>query len=496
MIQSSEPREHGPVEAYTPMPEFSRSGAAGPRAAKPEPRAGHPFLLVLPGIVAAAVAWSFHRESPGPAAAGDAAPAPPVSRASAAAQTEDLWPAAADTETAAAGADPLVPMMFALEGPAVPARPEEETGRPRRETPYALRAQPPARPEEETGRPLMVERSPFRPALARLESAADFYRTGPVADGLRTMRLTPDRAVRGATLLAWAGGGTSPAKSAPAKNSGKAAAADDDGWGTTHTDLSRAAWTCALGGGCGRDSAGRFFFKTEDGTKVTQLSYDQSKPLGERNLLLMETPTGTRMTLRSSPLVFDLKGSGVRSSDRVVRYDLSGDGRLEEVHDIASDAGVLVFDGNGDGLAGATGRELFGDVTDLDGDGKPDGYADGFEALAALAAKARRQGVLPSGAAQPDRLSREDLADLGRVYGLGMRIGGLFNKTVLLAQAGVREIVLSGSPSRLTKDFDGQGNDVVKREGAFFVRQDGSKGAYEDVFFTSDAPTLRKVAFK
>ena len=58
---------------------------------------------------------------------------------------------------------------------------------------------------------------------------------------------------------------------------------------------------------------------------------------------------------------------------------------MDRINDSAD--AVLVFDKDGDGISGKDGSECFGNNTDLDGDGKADGYKDGFEALKALAQK-------------------------------------------------------------------------------------------------------------
>ncbi|MBI5623764.1 MAG: hypothetical protein HY924_08305 [Elusimicrobia bacterium] len=332
-----------------------------------------------------------------------------------------------------------------------------------------------AAPQKTDARPPMVERTPPRRRLQAKGSSTGVYESGKEVDGFRPLRLvTHDPQAEAARMFAT-----------------QRPALDAD-----NTDISRRLETaCAAGLNCGRDAKGRFYYTTPDGTRTTQTSYDQSKPLGERNELLSENPlTGVHRTHKCSPLVFDLKGSGVRSSDRLIRFSLTGDGD-DRIYDIASDAGVLVFDADKDGIAGENGRELFGDVTDLDGDRKPDGYYEGFEALTAMVGRARRQGVLPPHAPDLARLGPEDLAKLGKAYGLGMRVGGLLKKTVSLQEAGVRELVLSASPSVLYKDFDGQGDDVVRREGARFIRPDGSEGAYEDVFFRFEKTQLRKVVF-
>ncbi|MBI3548245.1 MAG: hypothetical protein HY078_04240 [Elusimicrobia bacterium] len=188
-----------------------------------------------------------------------------------------------------------------------------------------------------------------------------------------------------------------------------------------------------------------------------------------------------------SPLVFDLKGRGIRTTAGQVAYDLAGDGRPYRLHDVAADLGVLAFDADRDGVSGRDGRELFGDRTSLRG-GRSEGFKDGFEALEAFVRRAEQEGVLSPGTAAKARLGKEELAALGRAYGLGLRVGGIQGATITLEAAGVREIRLSGATSVRTENFDGRGDLVARREGAVFVRDDGSTGGYEDVFFRNVAP--------
>ena len=248
-----------------------------------------------------------------------------------------------------------------------------------------------------------------------------------------------------------------------------------------------------LGTRCTTDAQGRPSVDLGNGQKWIYGGYDQSKDFGQRNTIIMQDALGNQTVTHMSPLVFDLSGRGVRVSDGFARFDLSGDGRISTIHDIGSGTGVLVFR-NRDGVAGGNGSQLFGDRTDLEGRGRPDGFVDGFEALAGLVKKAEREGVLPEGTLAGGRLDARSLAALAKAYGLGMRRGSLTARTISLEEAGVGEIRLSNAPSMRTADFDGQGSDVVRRAGASFVRADGTTGSYEDVFFSYQRPTLYKVA--
>lgn len=193
------------------------------------------------------------------------------------------------------------------------------------------------------------------------------------------------------------------------------------------------------------------------------------------------------------PLVLDLEGTGEYTSGRPTRFDLEGDGRLGYLRDIAPSAGVLVFDADGDGTAGENGLEVFGDRSDLDGDGRPDGYQDGFDALAAMVRKAESAGVLPAGTAAQGRLSAAHLAALGRAYRLGIRVGSLGAKTVPLAEAGVRLIALSDAQTVRDADFDGRGNDAGRRDGAYFVDAEGVTRDYQEIFLAYNRAQFRRL---
>ncbi|MBI4348525.1 MAG: hypothetical protein HY553_16920 [Elusimicrobia bacterium] len=220
---------------------------------------------------------------------------------------------------------------------------------------------------------------------------------------------------------------------------------------------------CRLGGSICRMPDGTFFALT---------SVAQFNALEAQGLVVFP-----------SPLVFDLDGDGVRTAQRKVRFDINGDGVRDYFTDLSSRDGVLVFDGNRSGLAGDNARELFGTETDLDGNGFGDDFSDGFAALKAFVAKARKEGVLAQSPREDGRLNAEELAALERRYGLGMRIGSLAGRTVSLKEAGIAEIRLSDAKPRRIRDFDGQKNDLMRQTGALFTRTDGTEGVYEDVWF-------------
>lgn len=78
----------------------------------------------------------------------------------------------------------------------------------------------------------------------------------------------------------------------------------------------------------------------------------------------------------AEPLVIDLNGNGIELTDvrrgEGVSFDITGDGKTEQVSWVSPDDGLLVYDRNGNGVIDS-GKELFGDQH---------GAADGFEELA------------------------------------------------------------------------------------------------------------------
>lgn len=224
----------------------------------------------------------------------------------------------------------------------------------------------------------------------------------------------------------------------------------------------------------------------------TMTGYDESKAYGSRHRWVGQGEDGSRQEFYTSPLVFDLDGDGVRMSRRTQKFDADGDRRADRVNDISRGDGLLVLDSDGDGVSGESALEAFGTATDLDGDHERDSYADGFEALQALVAKAESAGVL--GPQEDARLDAEELRALEKAYGLRIKVGGILAKPVRLSAAGIVSIALSRAESTLVKDFDGQGNRVTRRDGARFTRADGSSSSYEDVWFEVVRPAGALVA--
>ena len=184
-----------------------------------------------------------------------------------------------------------------------------------------------------------------------------------------------------------------------------------------------------------------------------------------------ETSYATYST--SSPLSFDVDGDGVNTSEKQVMFDIDGNGTLDKVNDSAE--WVLAFDKDKDGIAGEDGSELFGDNTDLDGDGVKDGYANGFEALKALA---KQEGLIGD---NDSVLDEKDLNTLSEKYGLTMT-KGYGGESKSLSELGITQINLAQtSDTKLTKNFDGRHNDIMTQEGATFV-VNGETREYADIW--------------
>lgn len=152
-------------------------------------------------------------------------------------------------------------------------------------------------------------------------------------------------------------------------------------------------------------------------------------------------------------------------------FDLDGDGRFT----VEGKDGLLVFDPAKSGL-----YQVFNAASDLDGDGRPDGFADGFEVLGALARRAVAAGKMPPLALEDGRLDAGELGCLEKGYGLRLRLFGRA-APVSLREAGVRAIVLSRGPGRRVRGLGEASDGTLQRPGALFIRQDGSADAYAEV---------------
>jgi hypothetical protein len=101
-----------------------------------------------------------------------------------------------------------------------------------------------------------------------------------------------------------------------------------------------------------------------------------------------------------------------------------------------------------------------------------------------LVEKAVREEVLRPSILAQGRLDAAALVSLEKAYGLKMKTGGLNHPPVALSKAGASAIWLSSAMVERRTDFDGDGNDISRQDGAVFTRGDGSVGAYADIWFS------------
>ena len=234
--------------------------------------------------------------------------------------------------------------------------------------------------------------------------------------------------------------------------------------------------------------------------RMIHLTYSDYRSAGREDVIIRATPVSERTIMLEyaggakenleilhaeelSPLVLDLNGDGVKTSDKKVRYDLDGDGRRDLLNDISREDAVLVFDADGDGVSGENGKELFGDLTDLRAYGADRDYRDGFASLGVLAHRAAEEGIISGVSLERGRLDDADLAVLEKRYGLRVKIGSFTAAPVSLSKAGITELRLSRASTMRVENFDGRGNHLSSREGAQFIRKDGTAGSYGDIWF-------------
>lgn len=167
------------------------------------------------------------------------------------------------------------------------------------------------------------------------------------------------------------------------------------------------------------------------------------------------------------PLAFDTSGKGIQTTGEKVKFDLDADGKKDTLTEV--DGGMLALRGGKDG------KDLLGNFTDLDGDGRSEKYADGFSALEALA---RREGLVNEKTGDT-KLDAKDLGLLEKKYGLGMKQGYGGQKRSL-GEMGITEINLS-SGERKARKMDAEGNTLVNRDGATFKIK-GQERSYADVW--------------
>lgn len=189
----------------------------------------------------------------------------------------------------------------------------------------------------------------------------------------------------------------------------------------------------------------------------------------------------------SSPLSFDLNGDGVKTSNQKINYDIDGDGKFDIINDSAD--AVLVFDKDGDGISGKDGSECFGDNTDLNGDGTKDGFKNGFDALKEFALK----NNLINGT-NDNKLDTNDIKELEDNFGFKIKTNGYNSEAVSLSDIGITEINLSSSnDTTLIDNFDGNGNQLMKQNGATF-KINGETKEYADIWHKKHSSDIEESA--
>ncbi len=174
----------------------------------------------------------------------------------------------------------------------------------------------------------------------------------------------------------------------------------------------------------------------------------------------------------NSPLVFDLNGDGIQTTQQNRLFNIDGRGGDELISSLGADDGTLVFDGDGDGRFGESGLELFGNNTDLNGDGQADGFGNGFEALGGFATQALGAGAVADGRLDANEIRQLDAA------GLRMDVNGQLHS---LRQLGITGINLNFNNSSQVDAFGNQ----FRQQSSF--ERNGRQQSLIDIWFSHQA---------
>jgi Ca2+-binding RTX toxin-like protein len=168
-----------------------------------------------------------------------------------------------------------------------------------------------------------------------------------------------------------------------------------------------------------------------------------------------------------SPLILDLDGDGVETSDRPVWFDHDGNGYAQRTGWVGKDDGLLVLDKNGNGAID-NGGELFGNNTQLASGEMAD---NGFLALADY--DSNGDGIIDAN----DRIFSQLRIWQDR-NGNGVTDDG---ELLTLEQAGISAIEVDWK----NIDYIDSAGNHHKQQGSF-TRTDGTTGDITDVWFTQD----------
>ena len=166
----------------------------------------------------------------------------------------------------------------------------------------------------------------------------------------------------------------------------------------------------------------------------------------------------------------------------------SPDGKKEMITDLDAELGLLIFDSKSDD-EDITGRDMFGDNTDLShygikADTQDGNFKDGFQALRAVCEHYK----LVNDSKQ--FLDAGDLAFLEEELGMRMRVGGITSEEDRrFAEVGVTEINL-GNPNQTQHIDDAPadrwGNKIMYQDGATFMVYNELR-KYADIWFKIQA---------
>ncbi|MCE3236484.1 MAG: hypothetical protein K0Q50_2675 [Vampirovibrio sp.] len=156
----------------------------------------------------------------------------------------------------------------------------------------------------------------------------------------------------------------------------------------------------------------------------------------------------------ASPLALDLDGDGLKTTPQTKAIDIDGDGVMDQSSWFGEREGVLAFDANKNGKIDQSGLELFGDNSDVNGDGKGDNFANGFEALKSLASN-----TLGEAAVTDNILDAAEIRALENQAGMRMLLN---NQTVKASDHGVSQINLNYQNINHT---DAYGNEFRQQSG-------------------------------
>ncbi len=154
----------------------------------------------------------------------------------------------------------------------------------------------------------------------------------------------------------------------------------------------------------------------------------------------------------ASPLVLDLDGDGITTTDVSKVIDIDGDGILDKSAWFGPREGVLAFDANRNGRIDLNGLELFGNHSDVDGDGKPDNHENGFDALKAFAARHLGQAAVAD-----NQLDAAELQALENQAGLRMVVGNQVHK---VSSFGINQINLNYQETNIQDQFGNETRQV------------------------------------